>query len=72
MDFIICSHDQNKSEYRCDVEHSSQLAENALDVPGLDFQDGKLPSDWQTSISEDREYLHSASRIDHTRGRREK
>lgn len=45
MDFIICSHDQNKSEYRCDVEHSSQLAENALDVLGLDFQDGKLPSD---------------------------
>lgn len=57
--------DQNKRRHRCDVEHSSQLAENILDVFGVDFQDGKLPSDGQASVSEEREHLHSGSHIGH-------
>ncbi len=69
MDFMRYSEERKSSVYRCDVEHLSQLVENTLDVFGVDIQDGKLSSYRQTSISEDREYLHSASHINRTRGR---
>lgn len=51
------------STHRCDVEHSSQLVENTLDVFGVDVQDGKLSSHRQTSISEGGEYVHSVSNM---------
>lgn len=58
---------KRNSEYRCDVEHSSQLVENILNVFGFDVQDGKLSSNRQAAISEDRQYLHSVSHISYTR-----
>lgn len=54
---------KQESTHRRDVEHSSQLVENTLDVFGVDVQDGKLSSHRQTSISEDGEYVHSVSNM---------
>lgn len=51
------------NSYPCDVEHSSQLMENILDVFGIHVQDGKLSSHWQTPISNDREDLYSLLHI---------
>lgn len=58
---LCISHGLNRRRYRCDVEHSSQLVEYTLDVFGVHFQDRKLSSNGQASISTIREYLPVSS-----------